>query len=324
MRGYAQTVDTGRAAKAHPVELSDAEAFKLVEAALGQGLSKFGWFPRGAHSRVAFVETSDQKLVAKFGLEPGSFEKDRFAAEHLASEDVPVPKIRLIKEIGDGLWLCLSDHVHGVASDDVIRRQEAKAAMASVQEPLVALHSTRVEEISGYGEFDTTGHASSSSWNASLTEDFCPAAFYNDASIDAQLIERAWALVRELADQGPAQGYLIHGDFGSDNLLIRGDAVSAVLDWSSASVGDWAVDLAGCEKYPLPIYGDLRDAHERAGFDMSNLTGRINCYRLRGQIGLVHWIWERQQRNVESWQDLASAQADLQAGVRRVSAGSAY
>lgn len=41
---------------------------------------------------------------------------------------------------------------------------------------------------------------------------------------------------------------IVHGDFGFHNLLVRGERVSAVLDWELATIGDPLTDLVGLMK----------------------------------------------------------------------------
>ena len=308
-------------AKEHLVEIDETSASQVLEAEIGQPITSLNWFKKGYYSRAALVEVKDgHKVVARFGIDPLGYQKDRYAAKHFASLRVPIPEIKTIKQLENNIWLCTSEYVEGVNSDE-LHGEQARAAIPSVQETLVALHSTQVDSTTGYGEFDENGRGSHSSWAAYLSDDFCSEEFYQDVAVDADLIKQAWAKIGELAKLCPTERFLVHEDFGSDNLLIKDGKVVAVLDWHSAVIGDWAMDVARCEKYPREVYGDLRAAHEQAGFDSSNWEARINCYRLRSQIGLVNWIWDRKIKGLKSWQDLKGAQNDLRSGLEQVKAG---
>lgn len=59
-------------------------------------------------------------------------------------------------------------------------------------------------------------------------------------------------LERIVRDRGPLRGppCLLHGDYWPGNVLWRGDAVAAVLDWEDAAVGDPLSDLA-CARVEL-------------------------------------------------------------------------
>jgi aminoglycoside 2''-phosphotransferase len=55
-----------------------------------------------------------------------------------------------------------------------------------------------------------------------------------------------------LASWNDTTWQLIHGDFGSGNILIAGGVVSGIIDFGGASIGDPASDIAGL----IASYGD--------------------------------------------------------------------
>ena len=60
------------------------------------------------------------------------------------------------------------------------------------------------------------------------------------------LIDAGFAWLRTHADVVDDSTALVHGDFDLRNILVQGDAVSAVLDWELAHIGHPAEDLAYC------------------------------------------------------------------------------
>lgn len=308
----------------HLIELDDDVAVQYLETELGKPIVKLDWFKKGYYSRAALVESENgEKLVAKFGNAPLGYQKDQYAASHFVSQKVPIPTVKTIKQVPNGMWLCISEYVDGAISDD-LHGDKARAAITSVQEALVAIHSTPINDTQGYGDFDVNGYADSLSWAEFLTRDFCTEKFYGDKTINTALIKQAWAMVNELAQLCPSERFLVHGDFGADNLLINDSKVVAVLDWNFGLFGDWATDVANCEKYPREVYGDLKAAHEKSGFNTSNWAIRMNCYRIRSQIGLVQWLWERQVQGIPSWQGVAESLNDLRLGLLQVESGGMY
>lgn len=298
-------------AKGHIVKITEADAIKVIELEIGESIEGFSWFKDGYFSRALLFKTKNgERLVARFGNDARGYEKDRFATKHFASSKVPIPSIKIIKQLKSGMWLCLSEYVEGVGSEK-LHGQMAQAAIRSVQETIIALHSTTVDMTVGFGELDENGRANYSSMSEYLTRDYCTRRFYNDISVDEKLVKQAWKIIGELSKFCPTDRFLVHNDIGSDNLLIKDNKVVAVLDWEFSLIGDWVIDIARFQDYPLEIYGDFKAAYEKAGFDCSNWDIRIVCYRLHTQIGLIHWIWSRQQQGIKSWQTLADAQVDL-------------
>jgi hygromycin-B 4-O-kinase len=84
----------------------------------------------------------------------------------------------------------------------------------------------------------------------------------------------------------PETRRLVHGDFGSNNVLYADGRITAVLDWDSAKYGDPLLDIAGAYYWrtwlacmeALAAYSE-----ERLG-GLPNYRARIECYQLR--VGL--------------------------------------
>ena len=104
----------------------------------------------------------------------------------------------------------------------------------------------RPPRTTGYGKFDSaTGNAPFSSWRTYLLEilngkkfnwsEIKKKTFINGALID-EIIEEFRALVPFC----PEDRKLIHGDFGSNNLLVgTAPAFTGVIDWDCAAYGDF-------------------------------------------------------------------------------------
>ena len=89
-----------------------------------------------------------------------------------------------------------------------------------------------------------------------------------------------------LAENCPDVRKLVHGDFGSNNVLAQGNSITGVLDWSEAMIGDPAYDIANVFFWRtwLPCMEELAAWFERAGTPDRTGRERRLCYALR--IGL--------------------------------------
>ncbi len=67
-----------------------------------------------------------------------------------------------------------------------------------------------------------------------------------------------------------APSALIHADCSRGNLLIGDDgALSGVIDWADAMIGDPALDFAALQQaYPRAVLGAIMDGYERAGGEL--------------------------------------------------------
>ncbi len=141
----------------------------------------------------------------------------------------------------------------------------------------------------------------------------------------AQVLQSCGSLLRRLHDLDPVQldfddhtegQALVHGDFGPNNVLIdpRSFAVTALLDWEFAHLGDPIEDLAWCEWIVRTHHPDHVDA--LAGF-FDAYGGHVpewpqrraamvaRCLELRGFCER----WESDGPGVQQWTQRAHATA---------------
>ena len=92
--------------------------------------------------------------------------------------------------------------------------------------------------------------------------------------------------MKRLLSYCPTERYLIHRDFGFDNVVADGARVTGVLDWAEFGYGDFLYDVAYLDYFSQNIpYGALW--HERAIRQQRHVVHfeeRMRCYMLN--IGL--------------------------------------
>ena len=79
---------------------------------------------------------------------------------------------------------------------------------------------------------------------------------------------------------------LVHGDFGSNNVLAEGEHITGVVDWSEALIGDPLYDVANIFFWRtwLPCMEQQAQFFEAHPLKLPNWKERVLCYQLR--IGL--------------------------------------
>jgi hygromycin-B 4-O-kinase len=130
-----------------------------------------------------------------------------------------------------------------------------------------------------------------------------------DSATGAGPFDHAAGTLRALAERLPQPPQLIHGDLLNRNVLVRGPAISAVLDWGNSMYGDWLYDLAWL-LYWRPWFPGWRDidvrdvigAHLAArGGAPADAELRLRCYQLH--FGLDAQAYTE---FTGRWQDLAA------------------
>lgn len=217
----------------------------------------------------AFAAIADgQDIVVRTNVDRAGFDKDLMAAKRWPS--VRAPAVRYIGRLGEA-WLCISDRVWGVTLQ-ALGSAAAVYGDAAV-DIMAAMAASDVSTLTGWGPFDADGRGRFRSWQAFVTAVDGP----------ADLV----ALVRDYRYGEPRQ--LVHGDFGSNNVLVTDGRVTGVIDWSEAVVGDPLYDLANL--FFWRPWLDCMEAQCRH-FELHH-ADRLAEARVDGDTRLAEWALAR-------------------------------
>jgi hygromycin-B 4-O-kinase len=252
----------------------------LVERAIG-AVSEFEPLPEGLESQTFGFRQGSARYVARVRRTAHGYHKDAFAWRAFSSAALPIPEIVSIETFGE-VSVCVSRRATGVRLRDVAGDPGALAPM--VLDVLGELGRTDTGATTGYGSFDASGVAPFRTWRdyllAAAEPGFCDWSLVRERS-DRQRIEAAILAVERLAPADPAARGLIHGDFGSANLISDGRAITAVIDWDRALIGDPVYDQANLffwgETHLRPVVARLTAEHA-ADADWAH---RLAGYQLR-------------------------------------------
>lgn len=266
----------------------------------------------GAWSAAFGYRTGDDDLVARFGRERSWFENDRHMYA-FASEDLPIPRVRDVGEVMDGMSFAISERAFGRFLED-IDPAESAALSAVVARLLRALREAPAEEV-GYtwrqwllSGLDREGH--NAEWWARIAE--------NRAV--APIADEALSRVCELLDACPEKSELVHGDLLSRNVLVSEDvsAVRAVFSWKCSARGDALYDIAWLTfwgAWGLPGIAAIDPWSLRTDDATPDAAIRHHCYELH--IGATHLCWNVQIGDAEGLNDIArQLSALLESGPR--------
>jgi hygromycin-B 4-O-kinase len=298
----------------------EAAARRFAGARYGQRASGLRALGAGEWSRAYALVLDGLDRVIRFGPYAEDFRKDSVMAAH-GGPALPVPAVIDIGPAGDG-YFAVSERAHGEALDD-LDGAGMRAALPGLLGALDAIAAVDVAGGQGYGIWAPDGTGPEATWADALLAVSQEServrgwrAALAASPVGVGQFDRAHARLRELAGDLRGQRHLIHGDLLNRNVLVRGERITAVLDWGNAMYGDWLYDAAWLiywwPWYPrwldIDITAELRSHWERRGVLPAGLDRRLTACLLHIGLDAMSYCAFRGR-----WDDVARNAAQLAA-----------
>jgi hygromycin-B 4-O-kinase len=236
--------------------------------------------------------------------------KDAYCAAKFRSAQVPSRASSARVSLAH--YYAISERVAGVPSDKAPPDEYLKLIPAIIA-TAEAIHQIDVSDTRGYGLFSDTGVGMSSGWRfylANIKEEEKESDFYGKwhALFDGPLLERdVWYELYErmatLLDFCPEDRWLLHGDYGFNNLLVDEGRITGVIDWADAKYGDFLADYASLIFFPHGI--DFRQHliayYAAQGRVIPHLEERLRCYVLYGALDALRFFAKKGDAGGYGW-----------------------
>jgi hygromycin-B 4-O-kinase len=267
--------------------VSRSSLIAVVTRQLGE-ISELVQIAEGEESRAFSFRASGENYVVRINQTADGFHKDAYAHRRFATAALPIPEIVNIGEFDGEHAYCISRRAAGVTLQE-LAHAELMGIAGPVASVLDAVAASNVEGTCGYGPFDAQGNGTYGTWRDFLTAIASPGQYDWDAAVHQVDLDRVHPLLNEvltLAERCPQDRHLVHGDFGSNNVLTDGRHVTGVIDWSEAMIGDPLYDVANIFFWRswLECMEQQARFFEAHSSDRLRDSARLRCYQLR--IGL--------------------------------------
>lgn len=252
----------------------------------------------------AFSFEWDKGYVIRVNRFIAGFQKDAYAYLHFRSDRIPIPEVIQIGHINEQHAFCITRRVSGLTLQDV-NHKTIQQLLQPTTDVWFALQEYDLSPSSSYGDFDANGQGKYATWREYLLSILNTAPSYQGLAknhIDQALLNDIIAIFTSFVQYCPEVHHLVHGDFGSNNILTDGTRITAILDWDCAKYGDPLFDVAtayfwstwlGCMAAQAAYY----ETHLK---HLPNYRERLLCYQLH--IGLseifdniLHHNWQMVQ-----------------------------
>jgi hygromycin-B 4-O-kinase len=239
----------------------------------------------GMQSLAYRFQYAGARYILRLNRSSDGFAKDAFVHRRFAQPGFVIPAVFSIGAADDGLFYCLSAELPGITLQDLPANDLAQvlAPVAAIMRKIAAseLHLT-----AGYGPFDRNGIAPHASWRTFLLSCTDPVAYGRQIArrhFGPAFLDRLTRRIEQLSSHCPEERRLVHGDFGSNNVLAADGCITGVLDWSEALFGDPLYDVANI--YFWRTWLDCMEQQaryfEHAVEPAPSQAERLLCYQLR-------------------------------------------
>jgi hygromycin-B 4-O-kinase len=244
-------------------------------------VTDFHRLTEGQESQAFGYRHDGQDYVVRVNPTATGFRKDRFAHDRFATVDLPIPPVLVVDQLDAQHAACITRRLPGTTlqacDTDTVTR-----LTGPVDATLAAIAAADLTTTIGFGPFDPTGNAPYPSWRAFLLAARHRHRKPGRARVDQALIDRLLNVLGRLVDACPERRHLVHGDFGSNNVLTDGHRITGVLDWANALFGDPLYDVANVLFWaPWLECMRIQAAHLRATLPPDpDLEARLRCYQV--------------------------------------------
>lgn len=213
-------------------------------------VEKVFYISGGKHSEAFLYSAQGHgEYVIRFNVNDKGFLKDRYAYEHFSNNDIIIPKIYDIGKYNGDIFYCISDKINGETPKEQYKRRDFTSLQIQF-ETIEKIKDIKIpEDFSMYGEFDTEHKPNFSSFSEYIKSMYVGDDLFAWSTLrllpyfDEAFFKYLVTKVEELTVYSEGIGELTHGDFGNDNLFIKDNKESGIIDWERVRIGDHFLDV---------------------------------------------------------------------------------
>lgn len=305
-------------------QIAEADALALLRERFMAPIEDLSVVPGGEIAQIYVFSVNGDRYILRFAPHmEANLEKELFIQGLLATSpalsSVPIPPILHVGRFG-ALHYAIARRMPGTPLSE-LPPSDYEVTIPALLETLDAIHAVDVRATTGYGVFGDDGAGFFPSWRASLAavgaeepEPEGPEGLEGDQNstrrgvFDTTFLERdvwdtVYARMVALLDFCPEGRYLVHGDYGFDNVLAADGRITAVLDWPNAQYGDFLYDVAWLDFWPSGFaFRERCLAHyAERNIAVPNYAERILCYQCSIALNVLRFFAQRQNAEAYHW-----------------------
>lgn len=243
----------------------------------------------GELSQAFGVLTGDGSYVLRVNRHGHTYAKDALAARSFASATLPIPACIAHGQLGHTLTYAISVRASGRPLN-TLPLEAYHQVLPQLMGILDAIHQVNISSYPGAGLWDDEGSGLYPRWDAYLRSirDEPASGFwanwtrlFTESFLEQTVFDAVYAQMDHLLRFCPDGRWLVHGDYGFDNVLVDGQHVTGVIDWSNAAYGDFLYDSARLDFFdPAMRFKErFRRRYDERKQPVPDYDERIRCYQ---------------------------------------------
>lgn len=261
----------------------------------------------GEMSRPFSFKVNDEEFVIRIDTEMRTFEKDKYAFKHFVSDKIPIPEMIKSGKLNKRYFYAITKKVKGKTLDR-LSENEVRKVLSQIIQILDAIHKISISNCLGYGDWDSRGYASFKTWKEYLLsindqEWFKWNTLFLKSFMEKEVFDRTYEQIKKLVNYCPEERYLVHGDYGFNNVVTDGRKITGVLDWGESKYGDFLYDVAwlGFWTRDIDYEKEFYRHYQKKGSDIPYYEERLLCYKLHLGLGALHFSVMSNQEKSYKW-----------------------
>ncbi|WP_420642626.1 phosphotransferase family protein [Candidatus Leptofilum sp.] len=283
----------------------------LVRSCFDEPIDDLAPLGTGQIALVYSFRAGDQEFVIRFveSKMAHTLKKEVAVANLLQGSEVLLPPI-LHQGPFEAFYFAIALRAAGQPLDE-LNTEQYKLVLPDLIKMLDTIHQADLGNTQGYGFFDETAVGQSASWPDFLLkvgqeeED----GFYGhwhhlfeDSFLERPLFDQLYAEMQRLFSYLPTERWLVHGDYGYNNVLAEGEKVTAVLDWANAKFGDFLFDVAYLTTSATIDYvAAFQQFYRTHNREVPHFLERIRCYQCYISLDGLRFFAKTDSRDGYEW-----------------------
>lgn len=293
-------------------QISDSEVLAFLHIKFPQIIQNFKIIHGGEMSQGFSFLMENKDYIIRINQNEYSFRKDKYAYENFANANIPIPKILEIGKFNNDYSFAISELALGKPLD-LFSKKEIIPILPQLVKILDDVNNSKIMT-EKYGDLDINGNGQFESWLQFLQDikgNFSTKweQKYRKILSDMNIESKFWKKYEGLYKYLPEERYLIHGDYGYNNIISNKEKITGVLDWENSKVGDFLYDVAWLEFWDKLVDVDEKmnyshvfaQYYENLGRKLLFYEERLLCYKIHIGLGTLDFYAKSDQMESFVW-----------------------